>query len=157
MTDDAAGGTGDASARRDDSTARFGEDFIAQLASYGATLAPEEVAAIGALPSGSSILIIHHGRGAGARFLLDGDLAIAGRHPDAQVFLDDVTVSRQHAEFTRTGTVFSVRDLGSLNGTYVDGTLIEGPTPLRDGHDVQVGKFRLTFYASRRDLIGIGE
>lgn len=152
MSHDAAGGAGDASAGRDDSTARFGDDFIAKLAAYGTELSPEEVAAVGALPSGSAILIIHQGSGVGARFLLDADSAMAGRHPDAQIFLDDVTVSRRHAEFRRRDTVFSVRDLGSLNGTYVDGRLIDGETPLRDGQDVQVGKFRLTFYASRRDL-----
>src|SRR5690554_4130869 len=156
MSDDAAGGASDARARRDDSTARYGDDFVAQLSAYGAELAPEEVAAVGALPSGSAILIIHHGRGAGARFLLDSDRAIAGRHLDAEVFLDDVTVSRQHAEFTRRGTVFSVRDLGSLNGTYLDGQILDGEATLRDGHDVQVGKYRLTFYASRRDLAGAG-
>lgn len=157
MSNDAAGDTSNARDGRDDRTARFGDDFIAQLAAYGAELTPEEVAAVGALPSGSAILIIHHGPGAGARFLLDGDTAVAGRHPDAEIFLDDVTVSRRHAEFRRSGTVFSVRDFGSLNGTYLDGTLIEGEEQLRDGHDVQVGKFRLTFYASRRDLAGAGE
>lgn len=157
MSDDAAGGAGDARGGRDDSTARFGDDFVAQLAAYGAELAPEEAAAVGALPSGSAILIIHHGPDAGARFLLDADAAVAGRHPDAQIFLDDVTVSRRHAEFIRRGTVFSVRDLGSLNGTYLDNAIIDGEVPLRDGQDVQVGKFRLTFYASRRDLAGTGE
>jgi len=152
MSDDAAGGAGDVRAGRNESTARFGEDFVAQLAAYGAELAPEEAAAVGALPSGSAILIIHQGRGTGARFLLDQDSVIVGRHPDAHVFLDDVTVSRRHAEFRRHGTVFSVRDLGSLNGTYLDGVLFDGEMPLRDGQDLQVGKFRLTFYASRRDL-----
>jgi len=157
MIEDAAGRAGDAAAGRDDSTARFGDDFVAQLAAYGTELAPEEAAAVGALPSGSAILIIHHGSGAGARFLLDGDSALAGRHPDAAIFLDDVTVSRRHAEFRRRGTVFSVRDLGSLNGTYLGGKLLDGEQVLGDGQDVQVGKFRLTFYASRRDLPGAGE
>ena len=157
MSDDAAGGAGDARAGRTDSTARFGEDFVAQLAAYGAELAPEEAAAVGALPSGSALLIIHHGPDAGARFLLDQDSTVVGRHPDAAVFLDDVTVSRRHAEFRRHGTVFSVRDLGSLNGTYLDGVLFDGEVPLRDGQDIQVGKFRLTFYASRLDLPGAGQ
>ena len=153
MTDaDAAGPAGNA--RRDDSTARYGEEFAAQLAAHGADLGAEETEAIAALPSGSAILIVRRGPGAGSRFLLDADSMLAGRHPDAEVFLDDVTVSRRHAVFTRAGTVFSVRDLGSLNGTYVDGRLIDGPTPLADGVDVQIGKFRLTFYASRLDLAG---
>jgi len=152
--DDPAAGAGE-SARRDDSTARYGDDFAAQLAAHAADLSREEAEAVTALPSGSAILIIHHGPGMGSRFLLDADSAIAGRHPDAEIFLDDVTVSRRHAEFTRDGTVFSVRDLGSLNGTYVGGTMTDSAL-LADGVDVQVGKFRLTFHASRADLGAAG-
>ena len=88
-----------------------------------------------------------------ARFLLDADVTVAGRHPEADIFLDDVTVSRRHAEFVRVGTAFQVRDLGSLNGTYYDGVRIESAL-LSDGAEVQVGKFRLTFYASRLDKSG---
>ncbi len=150
MTEDAAAAAGP---RRDDSTARYGEEFAAQLAAHGSDLAPEAVEAIAALPSGSAILIVERGPGAGARFLLDADSAFAGRHPEAEVFLDDVTVSRRHAEFVRQGTVFHVRDLGSLNGTYVGGRLVDS-VQLADGDDVQIGKFRLTFYASRLDLAG---
>ena len=81
----------------------------------------------------------------------DADVTSAGRHPNADIFLDDVTVSRRHAEFTRRGTAFEVRDLGSLNGTYYDGVRIESAL-LSDSAEVQIGKFRLTFYASRQDL-----
>ncbi len=151
MTDDAADEARDAAPASDASTARYGDDFLAQLAVYGSELTPEEAAAVAALPSGSAILMIHRGPGAGARFLLDADSAVAGRHPDAEVFLDDVTVSRRHAEFQRRDTLFSVRDLGSLNGTYVGGQLVEAAN-LEDGAEVQIGKFRLTFMASRLDL-----
>ncbi len=72
--------------------------------------------------------------------------------PEADIFLDDVTVSRRHAEFLRSGTQFDVKDLGSLNGTYLDGNRIAGTIALHDGSEVQIGKFRLTFYASRVDL-----
>jgi len=75
-----------------------------------------------------------------------------GRHPNADIFLDDVTVSRRHAEFLRNGRTFQVKDLGSLNGTYFDGERIDLAV-LTDGSEVQVGKFRLTFYASRLDLV----
>jgi pSer/pThr/pTyr-binding forkhead associated (FHA) protein len=146
--DAAAGGS---KPRGDDSTARYGEEFAAQLAAQRPDLSPEEIEAIGALPSGSAILIVQRGPGAGSRFLLDSDVSVAGRHPEADIFLDDVTVSRRHAELQRQGTVFTVRDLGSLNGTYVDGQLVDS-APVADGHDVQIGKFRLTFYASRLDL-----
>ena len=91
------------------------------------------------------------GANAGARFLLDQDVTTVGRHPNADIFLDDVTVSRRHAEFLRDGVQFSVRDLASLNGTYFDGQRIE-QTLVNDGAEVQVGKFRLTFFASRSDL-----
>ena len=83
--------------------------------------------------------------------MLDADVTTAGRHPDADIFLDDVTVSRKHTQFLRHGTVFEIKDLGSLNGTYFDGVRIDSAL-LSDGAEVQVGKFRLTFYASRADL-----
>lgn len=114
-------------------------------------MTPDEQAAIAALPSGSALLIVRRGPNMGARFLLDADITTAGRHPHADIFLDDVTVSRRHAEFRRSGTVFEVRDLGSLNGTYRENERIER-SPLSDGDEVQVGKYRLTFFASRVDL-----
>ena len=108
-----------------DTTAHFTDEFVAQLAAMEAGISPEEQEAITALPSGSALLVVRRGPNVGARFLLDADVTTAGRHPDADIFLDDVTVSRRHAEFVRTGTAFQVRDLGSLNGTYFDGVRIE--------------------------------
>lgn len=113
-------------------------------------LSAEVLEAVAALPSGSALLVVKHGAEAGSRFLLDKDVTTAGRHPNADIFLDDVTVSRRHAEFLRVGTSFQVRDLGSLNGTYFDGVRIESAL-LRDGSEVQVGKYHLTFLASRKD------
>ena len=84
--------------------------------------------------------------GSGSRFLLDQDLVQAGRHPDSDIFLDDVTVSRRHAEFGRQGDTFTVTDAGSLNGTYVNRDRID-QVALKDGDEVQIGKFRLVFYA----------
>jgi pSer/pThr/pTyr-binding forkhead associated (FHA) protein len=131
-----------------ETTAHLGDDYLAELAARGA-MSPEEDAAVAALPEGSALLFVRRGPNAGARFLLDVDESIAGRHPDAQIFLDDVTVSRRHAAFLRTPEGFAVADLGSLNGTYKNGDLIEA-VPLQDGDEVQVGKFRLVFFASRR-------
>ncbi len=160
--DPAPGGNGAASADapRDnvvsnDTTAHFTDDFVAQLAAMEAGISPEEGEAIAALPSGSALLVVRRGPNVGARFLLDADLTVAGRHPDADIFLDDVTVSRRHAEFVRIGSAFQVRDLGSMNGTYFDGVRIESAL-LSDRAEVQVGKFRLTFYASRLDLAPAG-
>nr|WP_245827896.1 FHA domain-containing protein [Sinomonas mesophila] len=110
-------------------------------------LSHEEREAVRALPFGSALLIAHSGPNAGARFLLDSDVTTAGRHPDADIFLDDVTVSRRHAEFRRAGTGFEVVDAGSLNGTYVNHDRVD-QVALRTGAEVQIGKFRLTFYLS---------
>ncbi|MFD1720788.1 FHA domain-containing protein [Amnibacterium endophyticum] len=138
-----------------DTTASFGYEFGSQLAAAMAGNSAEEQAAVGALPSGSALLVVRRGPNVGARFLLDQDQTVAGRHPSADIFLDDVTVSRRHAEFLRHGTAFEVKDLGSLNGTFFDGVRIETAL-LSDGAEVQIGKFRLTFYASRLDLAQVG-
>jgi pSer/pThr/pTyr-binding forkhead associated (FHA) protein len=141
----------DSDHRSDDTTARFGDDFVSQMNALDGTASAEELEAIAALPSGSALLIVRRGPNSGARFLLDADVTTVGRHPDAEIFLDDVTVSRRHAEFIRRQSAFEVRDLGSLNGTYYDGVRIESAL-VNDGAEVQIGKFRLTFYASRADL-----
>jgi pSer/pThr/pTyr-binding forkhead associated (FHA) protein len=96
------------------------------------------------LPPGTALLVVLRGPNAGSRFLLDDDFTSAGRHPDSDIFLDDVTVSRRHAEFYRQGERFSVRDVGSLNGTYVNRERIE-EAELFGGDEVQIGKFRLLF------------
>jgi len=114
-------------------------------------LTPDETAAVHALPPTSALLVMQRGPSAGARFLLDAERTSAGRSTRSDIFLDDVTVSRRHAEFLRHGTSFEVKDLVSLNGTYFEGVRIE-TAALHDRDEVQVGKFRLTFYASRLDL-----
>jgi FHA domain/zinc-ribbon domain len=103
-----------------------------------------DAAGVAALPPGTALLAVLRGANAGSRFLLDSDLTLVGRHPDSDIFLDDVTVSRRHAEFYRLGGRFVVRDVGSLNGTYVNRERIE-EAELREGDEVQVGKFRLVF------------
>jgi pSer/pThr/pTyr-binding forkhead associated (FHA) protein len=98
------------------------------------------------LPAGHALLVVQRGPGSGSRFLLDADVTNAGRHPDSEIFLDDVTVSRRHAEFTRSGDVFTVQDAGSLNGTYVNRDRIDR-VQLKDGDEVQIGKYRLVFFS----------
>ncbi|MBL5975141.1 MAG: FHA domain-containing protein [Candidatus Leucobacter sulfamidivorax] len=122
------------------------------IRSHATDLTVDEQEAVRALPTGAALLVVRRGANLGARFLLDEDSTIAGRHPAVDIFLDDVTVSRKHAEFRREGTKFSVRDLGSLNGTFCDGHRIDAETVLEDGAEVQVGKFKFTFFASRFDL-----
>jgi pSer/pThr/pTyr-binding forkhead associated (FHA) protein len=108
---------------------------------------PSRVA--GSLPPGMALLVVRRGPNAGARFLLDHDVTTSGRHPDSDIFLDDVTVSRRHAEFHRGANAFTVRDVGSLNGTYVNRERVESAT-LSNGDEVQIGKFRLVFIAGPR-------
>ncbi len=116
-------------------------------------LGPADQAAVDALPEGSALLVVLRGPNAGSRFLLDTDVVKAGRHPDSDIFLDDVTVSRRHAEFRRTPDGFVVTDVGSLNGTYVNRDRID-EVLLKGGDEVQVGKYRLVYYASQHGFGG---
>jgi pSer/pThr/pTyr-binding forkhead associated (FHA) protein len=116
----------------------------------GEGLSPGDQAAIDALPPGSALLVVRRGPNSGSRFLLDSDTTTAGRHPSSDIFLDDVTVSRRHAEFVRAGDDgFAVRDVGSLNGSYVNRERID-ETGLKGGDEVQIGKYRLVFYPSQQ-------
>ena len=106
---------------------------------------PEDVGVdLQEVPEGTGALIVRRGRNAGSRYLLDGEVITAGRHPESDIFLDDVTVSRRHAEITRSGTDYTVRDAGSLNGTYLNRERVE-ESPLRDGDELQIGSFKLVF------------
>ena len=131
-----------------EATRNFSEDLIE---SDQETLSEEERAAVDALPSGNALLIVRRGPNQGARFLLDSDVTSVGRHPNADIFLDDVTVSRRHAEFKRSGKSFSVSDLASLNGTQYEGERVES-AELVNGSEVQIGKYHLTFFASKKDI-----
>ncbi|MGH8869591.1 MAG: FHA domain-containing protein [Actinomycetes bacterium] len=117
----------------------------------GAELSAADQAAVDALPTGSALLVVQRGPNAGSRFLLDSEVTTAGRHPESDIFLDDVTVSRRHAEFQRRGEGFVVRDVGSLNGTYVNRERIEEAL-LAGGDEVQIGKYRLVFFASQHGM-----
>jgi hypothetical protein len=114
-------------------------------------LGDEEVTVtVDEVPEGVGVLVVKRGPNAGSRFVLDGDVTRAGRHPESDIFLDDITVSRRHAEFVRQGRSYVVRDVGSLNGTYVNRERTE-EGELHGGDEVQIGKFRLVF------LAGMGE
>jgi pSer/pThr/pTyr-binding forkhead associated (FHA) protein len=111
------------------------------------SLNDSDAAAVDALPPGSALLVVQRGPSAGSRFLLDTEVVSAGRHPESEIFLDDVTVSRRHAEFRRTPEGFVVADVGSLNGTYVNRDRID-EVALQGGDEVQIGKYRLVYFAS---------
>lgn len=96
------------------------------------------------LPEGGGMLVVKRGPNAGSRFLLDTDVTRAGRHPDSDIFLDDITVSRRHAEFARGASGYTVKDVGSLNGTYLNRERIDD-AGLANGDEVQIGKYKLVF------------
>ena len=98
------------------------------------------------LPPGLGMLVVKRGPNAGSKFVLENDVTKVGRHPDSEIFLDDITVSRRHAEFVRQGRGYVVRDVGSLNGTYLNRERLE-ESALTAGDEVQIGKFRLVFLA----------
>ncbi len=106
-----------------------------------------DAAAVDALPEGSALLVVVRGPSAGSRFLLDSDVVTAGRHPDSDIFLDDITVSRRQVEFRRVHGGYEVVDAGSLNGTYVNRDRID-QAQLQNGDEVRIGKFRLSYFTS---------
>ncbi|MBD3933812.1 FHA domain-containing protein [Streptomyces chumphonensis] len=128
------------------------EAYDAEATGQTPMLSPEAVAAIDALPVGSALLVVRRGPNSGARFLLDSEVTTAGRSPQSDIFLDDVTVSRRHVEFRRgTDGGFTASDVGSLNGTYVNREPIDS-VALNNGDEVQIGKFRLVFFAHQRGV-----
>jgi pSer/pThr/pTyr-binding forkhead associated (FHA) protein len=97
------------------------------------------------IPHGSGVLVVTRGPNMGVRYLLGDHITQAGRHPDSDIFLDDITVSRRHVEITHIdGGTFILRDVGSLNGTYVNRERIDEAT-LMPGDEVQIGKFKLVY------------
>jgi pSer/pThr/pTyr-binding forkhead associated (FHA) protein len=131
--------------RGPEQTSIFRADFLSEPEG----LESSPVAGVEALPAGSALLVVKRGPNAGSRFLLDRSTTSAGRHPDSDIFLDDVTVSRRHAEFRREGGEFVVVDVGSLNGTYVNREPVDTAV-LANGDEVQIGKFRLVFLTGPR-------
>ena len=105
--------------------------------------------AVAALPAGTALLIVQRGPNSGARFLLDMPTTNAGRSPAADIFLDDVTVSRKHCQFIAEEGGHMVRDSGALNGTYVNRERVDS-AHLKAGDEVQIGKYRMTYQPSKK-------
>lgn len=99
----------------------------------------------------SAVLVVWRGPSEGSSYPLTGDLVDIGRSPESKIFLDDITVSRHHARLTHNATGWTLTDAGSLNGSYVNRSRISEATPLRAGDEVQIGKYRFTFYSASGD------
>ncbi|XGU20295.1 glycogen accumulation regulator GarA [Rhodococcus sp. 3Y1] len=132
-----------------ETTSVFRADFLNELdnTSSAAPAAEQPVSGVEGLPP-EPHLVVKRGPNAGSR-LLDQPTTSAGRHPDSDIFLDDVTVSRRHAEFRQEDADFHVVDVGSLNGTYVNREPVDSAV-LANGDEVQIGKFRLVFLTGPR-------
>jgi pSer/pThr/pTyr-binding forkhead associated (FHA) protein len=118
-------------------------DELAEVAAAAAGMDAESI--VTELDAGTALLVSARGPNAGARFLLDRDVVTVGRHPDSDIFLDDITVSRRHAEFRREEQGYWLHDVGSLNGTYVNGDRVDD-RGLGTGDEVQIGKFKLVVF-----------
>ncbi len=103
--------------------------------------------ALEGLPAGTALIVVRRGPNAGSTFGVEGDSIAAGRHPDSEIFLDDITVSRRHAVIERSGSGYAVRDVGSLNGTYVNHERVD-QAPLHNGDEIQIGRYVLTFHVA---------
>ncbi len=127
-----------------------GQDHTITLAPVGPHSGPpsEEVAvAVDELPADAGMLVVKRGPGAGSKFVLDQPVTSAGRHPQSDIFLDDVTVSRRHAEVRRRPEGYVLCDVGSLNGTYLNRERIEDEATISNGDELQIGRFKLVFLA----------
>ncbi|GFG75983.1 glycogen accumulation regulator GarA [Mycobacterium botniense] len=138
-----------------ETTSVFRADFLSELEAPAQAGVEGAVSGVEGLPPGSALLVVKRGPNAGSRFLLDQPTTSAGRHPDSDIFLDDVTVSRRHAEFRLEGNEFHVVDVGSLNGTYVNREPVDSAV-LANGDEVQIGKFRLVFLTGPKPGDGQG-
>jgi pSer/pThr/pTyr-binding forkhead associated (FHA) protein len=125
-------------------TSAFRADFSNEQDAAATAGAAGQLFGVEGLPQGSALLVVKRGPNAGARFLLDQAITATGRHPDSDIFLDDITVSRRHAQFCCVNGEFQVVDVGSLNGTYLNRELVDSAV-LANGDEVQIGKFRLVF------------
>ncbi len=126
-----------------------GEDCTITFAPVDATgeVLDEDVAlALSELGESTAMVVVKRGPNAGSKFVLENEVTRAGRHPESDIFLDDITVSRRHAEILRGVESYSVRDAGSLNGTYLNRERIDEAL-LSNGDELQIGKFRLVFFS----------
>jgi len=124
----------------DDTTVTFGPTEVEVEVEEEVAWLPEETG-----EAGAAVLVVRRGPNAGSAFRLDKDVVTVGRHPESDIFLDDITVSRRHAEVRRQAGRYVIHDEGSLNGTYVNRERVDDAN-LASGDELQVGRFRLAFF-----------
>jgi hypothetical protein len=129
---------------------------FAPVDAHGDATDDELTVTLGEFPATMAMVVVKRGPNAGSKFMLDQDVTGAGRHPDSDIFLDDITVSRRHAEIVRSGDGFVVRDVGSLNGTYLNRERID-EARLTSGDELQIGKFKLVFFSGSEMTRSAGE
>ena len=115
------------------------------------SLADADKSAIEAVLNGApdkAMVVVHRGANKGSRYLISEERTSIGRSPESEIFLDDVTVSRSHAVIERNGSTFALKDLGSLNGTYINNQSLK-TSSLTSGDEIQIGKFHLIFVSAR--------
>ncbi len=135
----------------DEATADLTSAFRVDFSEHDAPVKAPTHGTVSEPPTESALLVVRRGPNAGSRFVLDQPVKCAGRHPNSDIFCDDITVSRRHAEFRRRNSEFHVVDVGSLNGTYVNREPVQSAV-LANGDEIQIGKFTLVFLtASRSD------
>lgn len=127
-----------------DPTAALPADLLNPIDSSAGSAAQSEDWGLDGLPPGSAVLVVKRGPKAGSRFRLHKPVTTAGRHPDSDIFVDDITASRRHAEFRAENGQYRVVDSSSLNGTYVNHKAVDSVV-LTNGDEVQIGKSRLVF------------
>jgi pSer/pThr/pTyr-binding forkhead associated (FHA) protein len=103
-----------------------------------------ELQAIADLADGNGLVIVARGPNEGSTYVVEENETTVGRHPESNIFLDDITVSRRHSVIERVGDEFQIRDVGSLNGTYVNHDRVD-QSRIKDGDEIQVGRFVLIF------------
>ena len=129
---------------RDEPTGDFPSALRPDEFDASAAVAESALEEMETLGSGVGMLIVKRGPNAGSQFRLDRPVMSAGRHPASDIFLDDITVSRRHAEFRRESGQFHVVDLASLNKTYVNRQPVDSAV-LANGDEIRIGNFRLIF------------
>jgi len=127
-------------------TAASGEDTLTLSAVHQADEEDELDKYLDGLAPGVGLLVVRSGPDAGSSFRLEQPVIAIGRHPDSDIFLDDITVSRRHVTVERDADGYALHDAGSLNGTYVNKKRVD-ESPLRYGDEVQIGRYRLSFVA----------